>query len=161
MHLGLGSTGWWQGAQGDDTEPLCWFLCFACHRPAAVLTSEPLKLPFCLGWSPHGEGASQGEGTFPLHSSLPRNKSCPDSSFCFHPIWSHGDLSCFFFFFFVFWDPPPAFSRYFVRIIPHVDVFLMYLWDEVSSTSFYSPILIWPPKLLNTLYKLKIKTRVY
>ena len=30
MHLGLGSTGWWQGSQGDDTEPLCWFLCFTC-----------------------------------------------------------------------------------------------------------------------------------
>ena len=29
-----------------------------------------------------------------------------------------------------------------MRIIPHVDVFLMYLWEEVSFTSYYSAILI-------------------
>ena len=31
------------------------------------------------------------------------------------------------------WGLMPAFSRYSVRIIPQVDVFLMYLWKEVRS----------------------------
>lgn len=34
-----------------------------------------------------------------------------------------------------------VFNRHFVRTVPHVDVCLMYLW-EVSSTSFYSTVLI-------------------
>ena len=142
----------WIGEHRVLAESLC--AGFSVSPAASQRVCSPLSL-----WSflsvladlPTGEGAAQGEGTFPLHSFFPRDKSCPDSCLCFHPIWSYGDLSCIFFFFFVFWDPPPAFSKYFVRIIPHVDVFLMYLWDEVSSTSFYSPILIWPPKLLNTL----------
>ena len=35
-----------------------------------------------------------------------------------------------------------VFSRYSVRIISYVDIFLMYLGQELSSTSFYSTILI-------------------
>ena len=81
-----------------------------------------------------------------------------DAFFLPYPTWLRGDLSRSFGY---IGDLLPISSWFSVRIIPHVDVFLMYLWDEVSSTSFYSPILIWPPKLLNTLYKLKIKTRVY
>ena len=34
------------------------------------------------------------------------------------------------------------FSRCSVRIVPFVDVFLMYLWEEVSSTFFAAAILI-------------------
>ena len=33
------------------------------------------------------------------------------------------------------------FSRCSVRIVPFVDVFLMYFWEEVCSTSFFSAIL--------------------
>ena len=40
------------------------------------------------------------------------------------------------------WDLP-AFSKYSVRIVLHGDVFLMYLWGEIGSMSFYSTILIW------------------
>lgn len=39
------------------------------------------------------------------------------------------------------------FSRYFVRIGTFVYVFVMYLWEEVSSMPFYSTILILIPKL--------------
>ena len=37
--------------------------------------------------------------------------------------------------------PLLVFSRFSVRIVPFVDVFLMYLWEEVNSTSSYSTIL--------------------
>lgn len=37
------------------------------------------------------------------------------------------------------------FSRFSVRIIPHIDAFLMYLWEEESSTSYYCTILIGVP----------------
>ena len=147
MHLGLGSTGWWQGSQGDDTEPLCWFLCFTCC--AHLWASEASFLSWLI--SPlvkellkvreHFLFIAPSQGTSPV----------------LIPIFAFilSGHMVIFLTFFVFWDPPPAFSRYFVRIIPHVDVFLMYLWDEVSSTSFYSPVLIWPPKLLNTLYQIR------
>lgn len=36
----------------------------------------------------------------------------------------------------------PVFSRFSLRIVPHVVVFLMYLWKEVSLTSYYFVILI-------------------
>ena len=34
------------------------------------------------------------------------------------------------------------------ELFPHADVFLRYLWEEVSSKSFYSTILIQPPSTL-------------
>ena len=49
----------------------------------------------------------------------------------------------------IVWYLPPAFSRYSVRTVPHVDVFLMYFWEEVSSMSFYSAILISSLKLVS------------
>ena len=42
----------------------------------------------------------------------------------------------------VVWDLLPVFSRYSMRIIPPAVVFLMYLCEEMSFTSFYSVILI-------------------
>ena len=39
-------------------------------------------------------------------------------------------------------DLQTGFSGYSVRIVPHIDVFLIYLWEGVSSMSFYSTILI-------------------
>lgn len=68
--------------------------------------------------------------------------------------------SCFLFFFFPFilpsyleiflvfsdvWGLLLVFSRFSVRIIPHIDAFLMYLWEEESSTSYYCTILIGVP----------------
>ena len=36
----------------------------------------------------------------------------------------------------------PTFSRFLIRIVSHVDGFLIYLWEEVSFLSCYSTILI-------------------
>ena len=35
-----------------------------------------------------------------------------------------------------------------MRIVPHVDIFLIFLWRQVSSTSSYSTILISSPIIL-------------
>ena len=40
-----------------------------------------------------------------------------------------------------------AFNRYSVRIVSHVNVFVIYLWEEVSSISLYSAILIFSPEI--------------
>ena len=45
----------------------------------------------------------------------------------------------------------PAFSRYSVKIVPHVDVFFMYLWEEINSTSFSSAIFSGSYFLLNKI----------
>ena len=42
----------------------------------------------------------------------------------------------------VLWDLPES-STYSVRIVPHVDVFLMYLWERMRSISFYSAVMMW------------------
>ena len=41
----------------------------------------------------------------------------------------------------VVWDLLQAFSRYSVRTVPYVEIFLTYLWEEVNSMSFYFTIL--------------------
>ena len=45
------------------------------------------------------------------------------------------------------WSLSLMFSRCSLRIVPFVDVFLMYLWGETNSTSSYSSILTTPPQL--------------
>ena len=42
------------------------------------------------------------------------------------------------------------FSRCFMRIVPHIDVFLMYLW-EVSSTSYTSTHIDPPSDLFSNI----------
>ena len=109
------------------------------HRQAIVLSSEPLKLPSCPGlfsnlW--RGVGL-QVEGTFPLSQLLPRGKVL--SSFL-------PPLVFFFFFSFVLpqyveiflamlnvWDVLPVFSRYSVRIVPHVLAFSIYCGRKWAS----------------------------
>ena len=46
------------------------------------------------------------------------------------------------------WGLLLVFSKSSVRIVPFVDVFLMYLWGEANSTSSYSAILTPPPIIL-------------
>ena len=43
--------------------------------------------------------------------------------------------------FLIVWDLSPALSRYSMRTVTHIHVFLMYLWEEMSAVS-YSTILI-------------------
>ena len=54
----------------------------------------------------------------------------------------------------VVWDFLPAFSRYSVRIFPHVDVFLMYLWEEVSSHPSILPS--WSPQVAGFSMEMRI-----
>ena len=42
------------------------------------------------------------------------------------------------------WDLLPALGKYSVRIVSHVHVFVLYLWEEVNLTIYYSAILIAP-----------------
>ena len=54
VHVRLGSAeGWyWLTVQ--------YSLCSGCHKLATVLSFKVLKFPFCSGWFPTSEGASQG-----------------------------------------------------------------------------------------------------
>ena len=113
---------------------------FALRTPVAVLSSVAPKL------SPHPpslpvKGLPSVWKLFLLHSSLPLVQ-VPSLFFC---------LCCFFFFcptqvcgeFLAFWEVwglLPAFSRCSVRVVPHVDVLLMYLWG-----GRWSPRLTLPP----------------
>ena len=90
-----------------------------------------------------GEGASQGAGTLPLPQLPPRGAglnpflsqflvnlfSCPVT-------WRFLALSAV-------WGILPVFSRYSVRTLPHVDVFL-HLWEKGSFTSYHTTILTAP-----------------
>ena len=68
---------------------------------------------------------------FPGHMYLPDNFSFLPTQFHFlYPYLSGVVL--------------PVFSQFSVRILPHVNVFLMCLWGEVSSISSYSAVLISP-----------------
>ena len=129
--LVLGSAGRWPGLS------VLVSFCSAWQNPAAAFSSEPLKLPLCPGWSPISKKLSQAESPIPL-SQL-------------HPMGTNPIQIPLFLFFFSFvlpgylviflatliiWDLLPVFCRYSVRIVPLVGVFLMYLWEEVSSMSF-------------------------
>ena len=115
-------------------------LCSGCRRLAAAFSSEALKLPFCPSqplclW-----------GGFPGYRNL-STFTAPFQGCRTHPD-SFLTFSLFFFFpqtqlhgnFLVVWGFLPALSRYSVRIIPHVDVFLIYLWKKVGFISYSSAI---------------------
>lgn len=85
-----------------------------------------------------GEGASQVEGTFPFSQLCPKGTGPVPIHFCFI---IPGYVEIFLTIVGV-WDILPAFSRYSVRIILHIGVFLMQLWEKVNSISFCSTILI-------------------
>ena len=102
------------------------------HCPPSLWSS--LSVPADL---PATEGASQSEGTFPLSQLPPRGTGAVLITFFFFLL----SYPVIFLTALVVWDLLLEFSRYSVRTVPHVDIFLMYLWEEVSSTSFYSAIL--------------------
>jgi len=64
VHVRLGSAEEWYWLSVQYS------LCSGCHKLATVLSFKVLKFPFCSGWSPTSEGASQCTGTF-LLSQLP------------------------------------------------------------------------------------------
>ena len=104
----------------------------------APLLSQPTFLkvkgfPRCRNLS-SSPALSQG------HSLWPNSFVVVVVVLIFFHAWLHGDFlgpS-------VVWGPLPVFSRYSVRIVLHIDVFLIYLWEKVSFMSYYSAILITP-----------------
>ena len=131
--------GWWVLV---GTDPLCGNL--------SVLPSAPLWLcsPAWLRSFPPPrpavsarEGASSVWKPFLLHSSLllvqvPSLYFVSVFSFFFYPTQVRGEFLAFW----EVWRLLPAFSRCSVGVVPHVDVFLMYLWR-----GRWSPRLTLPP----------------
>ena len=116
--------------------------CSLRHKLAVILSSEPLNLSILADLPAH-ESDSLCEGTFPL-SQFPTRDTLPiliPFSFSFIlpgylVIFLAVLIICYLL---------PEFGSYSVTVVPHEDVFLMYLWEEVSSMSFYSAILICSP----------------
>ena len=121
---------WWMwvsvwGAQSGSTGNLCRSLSFIFSK---WLLRNPLSIwsfPSILFDPPAGEGGSQGGGSFPL-IQLPLRGKCPvlisfslSLFILFCPPQLCGDSSCPFRKFRLL----AAFSRYFVRSAPHVDIF--------------------------------------
>lgn len=111
----------------------------------ATSQHSPVKFLFCPNWSPHQWGGFPGCGNFSYFSAPSQGcRSHPASSFFFFPFILPSYLEIFLVFSGV-WGLLLVFSRFSVRIIPHIDAFLMYLWEEESSTSYYCTILIGVP----------------
>lgn len=99
--------------------------CSACHRPVVALSFGPLKLFLCPSWS-KWRGFLGWGNTFSFTAPSQGLRFCPNSFIVlFHSTWLYGDpltkdpiLAAL-----VVWDLLPVFSRYFVRIVPPVDVF--------------------------------------
>ena len=140
MHLRLRSAGLWH--RQSVQAPLCSVLPAANH----LLNSSP-SLWSSLSISadlPAGEGASQGAGIFSLSQLPPRvtgSIPIPPAFFSFVlPNYVEifpANLGV--------WDILPTFIKYSVRIVPHVEVFVTYLLEEVSFTSSFSAIFIGVP----------------
>ena len=129
------------GVQGGGQDHLSWSVYVL---PAASwLLHSSLSLCHALSVPadlPAGEGGAPGEETFPVLQLPSRDTR---SFFPFPPTLLR--YMVIFLVVLITEGLLPEFSRYSVRIVPHVNVFLMYLWEEVSSTSFYSTILISSP----------------
>ena len=131
MSLTLGGTGRWHGRM-CRSHP-------ACHRsPVVTLFSELLNVPFCPGWFPCLWGNSQEP--FLFFSSLP-GVQVPSHFLFFSPFHLPGYLETFLVLSSV-WGLLLVFDRCSLRVIPFLDVFLMYLWEGVSSMSLDSAIWI-------------------
>ena len=128
----------------------CSLLCGSEPLPLRHPQSPPAKW-FPSVWKP-----------FLLHSSLPLVQVLSlfflsVFSFLFCPTQVRGEFLAFW----EVWGLLPAFSRCSVGVVPHVDVFLMYLWEEVSSMSFYSTVLISSPYALCWEYIWYLNSRRY
>ena len=77
---------------------------------------------------PKIEWSSRGKGTFPFQRSLPECQVLFGSFFLFLLFIPPSYMMIFLpILVLILWDFLPAFNKYFVRILPHGDVFLMYL----------------------------------
>ena len=129
--------------------PLSWLLASQQAHTSHEQSSGPSSL-FIPPSRPHRrQGGFQNKGppmwTFPLSQLLPRNVSpflmpffFPHTQLCGNVSWCFGCTR----------DLLPIFSWFPMRIVPHVDMFLIRLWRQVSSISSYSTILISSPIIL-------------
>lgn len=130
-------SGW--GMQQGGTDYLFWSLfCSLQISCVAFLQASEASFLFWLILLTM-RGLPQVWKPFLFHCSFLGQRSCPASIFFF--FLSYPIMWRFFLHFLGVWDLMAVFNRHFVRTVPHVDVCLMYLW-EVSSTSFYSTVLI-------------------
>lgn len=106
----------------------------AFHRWVAALSPEPSKLPIYPSWSPSQWRGLPGWENFSSFT-VPTRGTGPVSIpffFFFSSFILPGYLVVFLAFL-VVWDLSPALSRYSMRTVAHMYVFLMYLWEEMSS----------------------------
>ena len=102
-------------------------LCFALRTPVAVLSSVAPKLPASTTrslrlWTGFLVCGNLSSFTAPSHWCRSRPYSFVSViSFFFCPTQIHGEFLAFW----EVWGLLPAFSRCFVGVVPHVDVFLM------------------------------------
>ena len=120
-------SGWWVLV---GTGPLCGNLS-ALPSAAPLLRSPPWlrRSPLRHPQSLPAKGLPSAWKPFLLHSSLPVVQVLSlffvsVFSFFFCPTQVHGEFLAFW----EVWRLLPAFSRCSVGVVPHVDVFLMYLW---------------------------------
>ena len=121
------------------------------------------EAPF-LAWliSQLVKGVPSVRERFLFHSSLPRAQVLSHFLFFFFFLtFIPSSYMVIFLVTLVVWDLLPTFSIYSVRIGLFVDVFLMYLWEEVSSMSFYSTVLISSPYALCWEYIWYLNSRRY
>ena len=129
------------GIQGCGMDHLCRSLSVL-HTSCCTSLRGSEDLPPSWLISPPVMGLLRVWETFPLHSSLSGAQVL--SWFPSLSLFSF-ILSCHLEILLALsevWGLLPTFSKYSVRIVTHRDVFLMYLWEEMSSTSFYSCVSI-------------------
>ena len=121
--------------------------CPACCKPAATFSSYFWGSLSLLNYPPAGEGGSCGEGIFSFIALSQECRSCTHSFLSLSLFLSLSFILLSYMVLFltalVLWDFLPVFSRYSVKIVPHVDVIL---WDKVNYMSFCFAILISTPK---------------
>ena len=148
MHTSISVS--WPGECREVARTLCaGFSLFCLLQPSCCTLLWGYEAPFLPSWSPKQWSVFPGWGNLSSFTApFQECRSCP-SSFFFSFILP-GYMMIFLAILFV--RDLPAFNRYCVRIVPHVDVFLMYLWEEMSSMSFYSTILIALLWVLNRMF---------
>ena len=125
------------GMQQGGRDPLCWSVCVLLQTGCCTLlwASEAPSLSQLI--SLLVKALLRVRKRFLFHSSLPGVQVLSlFLLFFFQPI----GYMVIFLAILILWDLLSVFSRYSVRIFPQVDVFLMCLWEKVSSVSFYSAL---------------------